>query len=52
MSKFRVKYNSIVEKIRNTLQGETISADWDMVPDAGERGSMMPGWTRIKAPEK
>jgi len=34
MSKFKLRYNLIVDRIRYTLQGETIVADWDLVPDA------------------
>lgn len=52
MTRFKVGYKSVVEKIRNTLQGETIIAGWDLVPDAGAEpaeGKGM-GWTRIRAP--
>jgi len=33
MARFRVGFKSVVEKVRNTLQGETIVADWDLVGD-------------------
>lgn len=34
MRDFKLRYNLIADRIRYTLQGETIVADWDMVPDA------------------
>ncbi|KAL7269291.1 hypothetical protein RUND412_008048 [Rhizina undulata] len=34
MGRFKLGYKVLVEKIRYTLQGETIVADWDMVPEA------------------
>lgn len=34
MSGFKLRYNVIADRVRYTLQGETIVADWDMVPDA------------------
>lgn len=34
MWKFRLGYNVVVEKIRYTLQGETIGQEWDLVPEA------------------
>ncbi|CUS11146.1 unnamed protein product, partial [Tuber aestivum] len=33
IARFRVGFKSVVEKVRNTLQGETIVADWDLVGD-------------------
>lgn len=38
MVKFKLRYNTIADRIRYTLQGETIVADWDLVPEA-EGGS-------------
>lgn len=34
MWKFKLGYNVVVEKIRYTLQGETIGQEWDLVPEA------------------
>lgn len=44
VAKFKVGYKMIVEKIRYTLQGETIVADWDFVsdPDADQDESKPP----------
>lgn len=34
MSRFKLGYKLVVEKIRYTLQGETIGQEWDLVPEA------------------
>lgn len=34
MSRFKLGYKVVVEKIRYTLQGETIGQEWDLVPEA------------------
>lgn len=39
MAGFKLRYNLIADRIRTTLQGETMVADWDMVVDADEHGS-------------
>ncbi|RPA93859.1 hypothetical protein L873DRAFT_1793312 [Choiromyces venosus 120613-1] len=39
MARFRVGFKSVVEKVRNTLQGETIVADWDLVGDVLGNGN-------------
>lgn len=39
MAGFRLRYNLIADRIRTTLQGETMVADWDMVADAEEHDS-------------
>ncbi|PWW73547.1 hypothetical protein C7212DRAFT_347044 [Tuber magnatum] len=33
IARFRVGFKSVVEKVRDTLRGETIVADWDLVGD-------------------
>jgi hypothetical protein len=47
MARFRVGFKSVVEKVRNTLQGETIVADWDLVGDVlgGGRNAAAGGGT-------
>lgn len=34
MGRFKLGYKVVVEKIRYTLQGETIGQEWDLVPEA------------------
>lgn len=38
MAGFKLRYNVIADKVRYTLHGETIVADWDMVADAEKDG--------------
>jgi hypothetical protein len=56
MSKWTLGYKSLVEKVRYTLQGDTLVADWDLIPEA-EKEAVAPDslsdgldrWTRVKA---
>lgn len=57
MARWTLGYKSLVEKVRYTLQGDTIVADWDLIPEAekeaAEADAVNDGlnrWTRVKSP--
>lgn len=42
MSKFKISYKMIADRIRYTLHGDAIVADWDLVPEAERQGGVLP----------